>query len=174
MRNYYYDPTTSENVQEKSDQKRAGLVTISEGKQKRKSWIWIVSLWGMSLPLIPLLYMQQTLYDIFRNYLVPHISKPRKKEKSDSIFRIPRKTHFLIFFSPAVDWNTTASSKKKTIQFLHFFFWHNLHINRTISHHLNLKGIINTHTHKQYNTIPPTIWVSFTPWLTLVATTALP
>lgn len=37
MRNYYYDPTTSENVQEKSDQKRAGLVTISEGKQKRKS-----------------------------------------------------------------------------------------------------------------------------------------
>lgn len=109
----------------------------------------------MSLPLIPLLYMQQTLYDIFRNYLVPHISKPRKKEKSDSIFRIPRKTHFLIFFSPAVDWNTTASSKKKTIQFLHFFFWHNLHINRTISHHLNLKGIINTHTHTQtiqYNT----------------------
>lgn len=35
----------------------------------------------MSLPLIPLLYMQQTLYDIFRNYLVPHISKPRKKKK---------------------------------------------------------------------------------------------
>lgn len=35
----------------------------------------------MSLPLTPLLYMQQTLYDIFCNYLVPHISKPRKKKK---------------------------------------------------------------------------------------------
>lgn len=139
-------------MQEKSDQERDGFGNNIRRKTKRKSWIWIVSLWGMSLPLIPLLYMQQTLYDIFCNYLVPHISKPRKKKKVTQFSESQGEPTFYFSSPLPLTEILLLLLKNHPIPSL-FFFWHNLHINRTISHHLNLKGVINTHSQTiQYNT----------------------